>query len=510
MKLPAGATSVAPVCCSMRYHKCMRSFPFRGMTLIDVLVGTGLVLTIFVSLLGLVRVSVEIIGVSKLKAAATALASTNMEYVRSLEYGAVGTVGGIPSGAIAQIATTTLNGIEYTVRTFIVYVDDAADGVGTEDANAVPTDYKRVKVTVTYEGKNGEHDVSLVSNQAPLGIESTVPGGTLRIGVVSAAGLPISGASVRVQNDSVSPSVDVTTFSDITGTVLFSGAPTSTDYHIEVTKSGYSSTQTYARDATNQNPAPGYLTVALNQTTTADFAIDQLASFTLQTLSPIQAYTVVNPLDTSDGFSSFTNAEVTGSALILSGTPGTYPENGSATGGPVAPAYLAAWTSASSTTSLHAGTNARIHIADGDGVLLPDAALPGNAAGFSGTVTLSGISTSTYPSLSPVFSLSSTDPNSTPSVVDYELGYDAGPVPLPDVSFTLTGAKTIGTDGGELPLYKTVVATTTSASGSRTLLLEWDLYELSIPGYAVVASSTPPPYEFLPATTLSAWLELVP
>lgn len=55
----------------------------RGMSLVDVIVGTALILIVFLALLGLLRASLLISSSSKAKAGATAIATTQMEYIRS-------------------------------------------------------------------------------------------------------------------------------------------------------------------------------------------------------------------------------------------------------------------------------------------------------------------------------------------------------------------------------------------------------------------------------------------
>ena len=234
----------------------------RGLSLIDVVVGSALILVIFVGLFGILRASVQVANFSRAKAAATAVAGSQMEYIRSLSYDSVGTVGGIPEGPIPQVATSTEAGVEYVTRTLITYIDDPKDGLGGADSNGITTDSKLVRIEVSYTIQDQPRDVVLVSRVAPPGIETSAGGGTLRIEVVDMLGAPVPGATVQVVNSAVSPSVNISTFSDITGTVLFGGAPTSTEYQVYVSKSGYSSAQTYERDATNANPTPGYLTVA--------------------------------------------------------------------------------------------------------------------------------------------------------------------------------------------------------------------------------------------------------
>lgn len=473
------------------------------MSLIDVIVGSALILIVFLALLGLLRASLLVSSSAKAKAGATAVVSTQMEYIRSLPYDAVGTVGGIPAGPIVQYATTTYNGIPYGVRTLVQYVDDAKDGSGSGDSNGITTDYKRVRVTTTYTFRGEEREVAIVSNVAPQSIETTTNGGTLRVNVVDAAGAAVAGASVRILNAGTSPAIDLTTFSDLAGTLWLPGAPTSTAYQIFVTKDGYSSAQTYARDATNQNPTPGYFTVAKNQTTTGTFAIDALARLTLRTFSPVRAASSTDTFATAAGIASTANAQVAGGALTLAGAPGSYAPSGTALSTSTAPQYLAGWTSVTAASSVPAGTGFTLSVTDASGTPLPDAVLPGNSVGFMAfPVSLAGVSTTTYPGLALKASLTTLSASSTPQVLDWRIAYQEGPVPLPNVAFTLTGAKRKGTTGGGSPIYKTVLATTTGAAGSVTLPLEWDVYGLALAGTAIVSASGTPPYSLSPGASL--------
>ncbi len=474
----------------------------------DVIVGIALVLIVFLALFGLLRASLLISSSAKAKAGATAVATTQMEYMRSLPYSSVGTVGGIPAGPVAQFATTTLNGIPYTVRTLVEYVDDAKDGSGSGDSNGITTDYKRVRITTSYIFRSEVREVAIISNIAPPSIETTTGGGTLRINAVDAAGVAVAGASVRIQNPSVVPSVDFTTFTDIAGSVSLPGAPTSTDYRITVSKDGYSTAQTYARDATNQNPTPGYLTVALNQTTTSTFAIDLLSTLTLKTFSPIRTATSSDTFANASGIASSVSTQVAGGALSLSGAPGSYALSGNARATSTSPVYLSEWTSASANTSVPAGTTFRIQVTDGAGGILPDSALPGNSTGFTAfPINLTSVSTTTYTALALRADLVG-DGLSTPQVLDWQIVFRQGPIPLPNVAFTLTGAKKKGTTGGGSAIYKTIVASTTGATGVNALSLEWDVYSLVVSGYAVVSASSSPPFTLEPAGILESILIL--
>ncbi|MDB5195122.1 MAG: hypothetical protein JWO84_306 [Parcubacteria group bacterium] len=469
--------------------------------MIDVVVGSALILLIFLSLTSLLRASLLVSSLAKAKAGATAVANTQMEYIRSLPYDSVGTVGGIPAGTIPQTATTTENSIPYGVRTFIEYVDDPADGTGAADTNSITTDYKRIKVAVTYTVHQKLREVDLVSNYTPASIETTTGGGTLKVQVVNRSGVGVAGATVHVVNTSTSPAVDVTTFSDATGVVLLGGAATSTQYQVFVSKNGYSSTQTYARDVTNQNPTPGYLTVVKNTTTTGTFPIDLLASLTLGTYYPVQATSTIDTFANSTKLASQTGTAVTGGSLSLAQDVNGYLASGSAQSISISPALLVSWTTASTTLSAPAGTTVTVQVLDGSGALLPDAVLAGNSAGFFGSsINLSGVSTTTYPSLALRANLTTTSTSTSPAVATWSVNSLVGPIPIPNVALALAGAKTIGSTGAGAPIYKTSVAATTNASGIAALSLEWDSYSLSLTGYDIVDACYAAPYALLPGT----------
>ncbi len=477
----------------------------RGMSLIDVIIGVALILIVFLGLLGLLRASLLISSSSKAKAGATVIATSQMEYIRSLSYDSVGTIGGIPAGPVEQYATTTMNGIPYGIRTLVQYVDDPKDGSGAADTNGITTDYKRVRVATTYQFRGEERQIVIVSNVVPPSIETTAGGGTLRVNVVDAVGAPVAGASVRIENPSLIPEVDVTTFSDIAGSVILPGAPTSTDYRISVSKNGYSSAQTYARDATNQNPTPGYLTVVQNQTTTGTFAIDLLSSLTLKTYSPIRPAASRDTFQDATQLAEMVSVQVSGGSLTLSGASGSFSLSGSARSTTTAPTYLAAWTSVDAAATRPANTALSVSVTDSSGTLLPDSVLPGNSSGFTSfPVDLTTVSTTTYPSLALRAALSTSDVLFAPSLEMWEIAFEEGPIPFPNVPFTLTGEKSKGTTGAGAPLYKTIIDSTTDATGIRALTLEWDVYTFIFDGYTLVSPTSTIPYTLDPGTTTEA------
>ncbi len=472
----------------------------RGMSLIDVIVGTAIMLLVFLALFGILQASLRVSMFVKSESTALAIANNQIEYIRSLPYASVGTVGGIPAGTIAQNATTTEDGIAYGVRTLVEYYDDPADGTGANDTNGLTDDYKKIKVIVTYYTQgNKARQIVLNTVVIPPGIETTTGGGTLQIIVVNATGSPVPGATVQITNASTTPTVNFSTFSNSSGIVSLPGAATSTQYAVVVSKAGYSTAQTYQRNTNNQNPTPGYLTVVQGQTTSATFAIDALGQLTIQTFSPQTTGLYIDTFGNASMLSAQSNTTAAGNQLALTQSSGSYPSSGTAISIPISPSGLISWGGLGVNATTPSGTGEIVQVLDGNGNLIPDTVLPGNSAGFTSSfISISGISATTYSKLELKATFSTNSSSVTPSLAAWVVTYQYEP-PLPNVSFTLTGAKTIGTTDSGTAIYKTTVSTSTGATASIPLSLEWDSYTPTISGYDVQdACGGAPPYALSP------------
>jgi hypothetical protein len=471
----------------------------RGFSLIDVVVGIALMLVVFFALFGILRASLAVSTLAKAKAISTELANTQMEYLRGHAYDSLGTISGIPAGSVPQIATSTIDGVPYTIRTFIEYYDDPADGIGALDANSITTDYKKGKVSVSYALYGLLKTTSLISNFIPPHGEIATNGGALSLHVVDAAGADISGASVQIVNASTTPTVDFTTFTNASGLASIGGAATSSQYQIYVSRSGYSSAQTYARVGQNVNPNPGYLTVTKNLTTSATFAIDRLASLTLTSFSPPVTNVFTDSFTSTSNLASQTNTVVSGGAIELD----TDMFSGSARSIPISSTAPTGWGILSATTDATELDTVVVRITDTSGTPLPDGVLPGNNAGFSSfPISLTSIATSSYPGLSLEVSLTRVSTSTAPRLLDWSLSHTEAPALSPNMAFTLTGTKTIGTDPSSLPIYKTVVSDTTGSGASKTETLEWDGYTLSLSAN-LVESCPASPYSLTPGSATS-------
>ncbi len=471
-------------------------------------------LVVFMGISAAFQLAVEVVSNNKARAGAVALSGERMEYIRSLSYDGVGTVGGIPAGSIAQSETVVLNGISYTRRTFIAYVDDPADGTGASDANSIPLDYKVARVDVSWASKQGDRHIVLVTRiEPPNGMEiacpPSTPCGTLAITVVNAASAPVGNAQVRITNTTTNPAIDVTTYTNVDGMVVFAGAPAAAGYAVTVSKSGYNSDQTYS----TANPAQGPLTVSANQTTTVIFRIDLLSSMTINTYSLstntwTDSFTDESKINQSTSF----YIEIAGNQARFAGNqPWTGPA--SLRSQTITPVALSRWGVFSWHDNRPSETTITYHVYYSDSALVPDSVLPGNSAGFSAgtSVDLGVIPADAYPSLILEAYLVAQDPNApSPTVQDWSLTYQSGQgIAVP---FTLQGLKVI--DYGPPSTYKYSQSLTTNASGVLALsALEWDTYTMTVAaatGYDIASSCVPQPIVLAPNTSVATKLFLSP
>ncbi len=473
----------------------------RGSSLLDVLVGSAIMLVVFAGFMAVLQVGTKLSYDNKARVGATALANERMEYIRSLAYNDIGTLGGIPAGNLEQIESIALNNVDYTRRTLVQYVDAPQDGEGNDDENGITADYKRTRVEVSWTSHNNTKQVVLVSNFAPVSIESLEGGGSLSISVFDAGVVPVESAEVHIVNNEALPPIDVTTYTNVDGKVLFPGSPAAASYEITVTKSGYSTSKTYDADAGNPSPNPGHLTVSESLTTSKDFFIDLFSSLVINTFEAIKEYQWEDVFADASNLASSVNTAVTGGVLQLATGADGYELSGTAIATSTTHQYIYAWKEVSWNDTTPPNTNVTYHVYDGTLALVPDVDLPGNATGFtSSPLDISTLATSTYTALSIGANLTTSSTTTTPAVEDWKIVYEAGPIPLPNVGFDLRGNKTIGDNGGT-PIYKYSVSTTTTPNATISLpQMEWDQYEFTLTeaGWDIAEACEPLPINLQP------------
>jgi prepilin-type N-terminal cleavage/methylation domain-containing protein len=489
----------------------------RGFSFIEVLISAAIFSLVFGGLYVAIKHSVNLIRISKASSGALALANERLEYIRSLSYNSVGTLGGIPDGPIPQNATTSLNGTMYHERVLIQYIDSPDDGEGAADDNGILADYKQVKVEYSWAGEGSTSTLALLTNIVPPGIESTVGGGTLRVNVFDATIQPVSGAEVHLYNDTTTSTIDTTRFTNASGEVLFAGAPAAASYQITVTGTDLSTDQTYSASSSNPNPVTPHVAVLEGQVSTMNFQIDELGDLLVRTVGPGSDGEFVDTFDDLSDLASSNNVESNGNELILAGGAGSYAAGGDAISVATTPGGFASWDVAVFLINVPVGTTALVHLYEVVGsstyALIPDGDLPGNSVGFtSSPIDLSGVNVGSYPSLALGIEFTTLDPTFTPALDNWGLYYTITEPAIAGTPFTLTGNKIIGTTASATPIYKYSESHLTDGSGETALNnLEWDFYTVSLntAAYDIAEACKNIPYVLDPGANETLKLTLV-
>ena len=493
------------------------SAPVSGYSLIELIITIALFSLVFSALFAGVQFALSLVGTSKAEAGALALLVDKMEYIRSLPYNDVGTVGGVPAGDIPQTGTTTLNGITYNERVLIQYVDDPADGTGSSDSNGILADYKQIKIEYVWSIRGKTNSASLVSNIVPNGIETTAGGGTIRVNVFDAQVQPLSGAAVRFLNNTTTTTIDTTRYTDPNGVAYLAGAPAAANYEIIVTDDGYSTDGTYVATTSNPNPTTPPIAVLESQISTMNFQIDKLSDLTIRTLNPATYGNYTDTFSDNSGLISQSSTTVSSGALILSGSAGSYKSTGSAVSTSTDVTSPDAWYSASFSASTSASTSVRVSVMyDNAGVmtLVPDEDLPGNSVGFTTSpVDISSLSTTTYASLGLSAILTTTDANVTPYLHQWQITHVVNQTPIADVPLSIAGAKSIGTYDDGQPVLKYAATGVSDSSGVWDQSnIEYDLYTVTVNSTAYDVQEECPivPFALSPDTTETLTFTLGP
>src|SRR5262245_21987833 len=132
----------------MRFFSSRKSR--RGLTLIETLVASGIFVAFSIAIYQLYASVFSLSSTIRIKTMLTEIAGEQFEFIRNLAYSDVGTVGGIPSGIVAQTQSQTRNGITFETDTTIRNIDDPADGtLGGTPSDLSPADNKLVELSVT-------------------------------------------------------------------------------------------------------------------------------------------------------------------------------------------------------------------------------------------------------------------------------------------------------------------------------------------------------------------------
>lgn len=247
----------------------------KGFTLTELVIANIVFAIVALSILSLLATLISSASLAKQKAVALTLATNQMEYLKSLPYNSLAVSGGsiYSTSPLPATVTKTVNNMQYTIKTSIVYADDSYDGCaayptqqlkqtycrnypppsGAPATDTNPSDYKVINVKAYSKGgtKLAEVDTQVGARVS----ETASTTGALFVSVIDDTGNPVVGANVRVVNTTITPNIDLSDDSDNNGIVIFYGLPPDTvgyDYVVTGTKSGYSTLTTIAPTGTLQ------------------------------------------------------------------------------------------------------------------------------------------------------------------------------------------------------------------------------------------------------------------
>ena len=239
-----------------------------GFTLVELMVSLIVLSILGLAFFELFNALLNSALVAQKKATALTIANTQMEYLKSLPYSNLAISGGpiLANSYLPQSFNKTVNGLSYTVKTNITYVDDAYDGCGSYPSLTLeeqychnyppPTsapnpgnaaDYKDVSVNVS-DTKTGVILATLDSYISPGVTGSTGTYGTLFVKVIDNNGNPVEGATVNIVNNSLNPTISLGDTTDQNGMAIFYNLPPDSkyDYVVSASDTGYSSLTTIA------------------------------------------------------------------------------------------------------------------------------------------------------------------------------------------------------------------------------------------------------------------------
>ena len=484
----------------------------RSFSLLEIIIAIFIFTLISIGILETLSLGIDSITVSKLRASALVIAQEEMEFARNLDYNSVGTQGGIPYGNLIPEEEKTLNNVNYTKKIFIQYVDAPEDGLDELDENGITTDYKQIRVEVSWQTKFNSDKIVLLSNYSPNGIETILGGGTIKLTAFNFQGIPIPQANVLIENNTVNPQISINTVTNNNGLVTFPGSPSSTEsYKITINKNGYSTSKTYARDSQNINPSPPHLTIIESETTEASFTIDKISQLTVKTYDNLGT-----PNWWDNAYNYRERILLTDNNDIASGTEVKIP--------------LSHFNLVENGKSLSSGDDVRIVY--GDPLILREVprinisewnssttvlqiafqterAIPANETDNDYWVYYGNPLGSNPPVLTSMGTIISGNKLSEEIYTAF--------LPISNVNFNILGSKIIGKDSSENPIYKYNQNFATGSESSQGYVtienMEWDIYDISInginEGYDIAYSNPSEPISIAPDTANDVTFNLV-
>lgn len=259
----------------------------KGFTVLEALIGTAIFLIVSLAGYNAFVILMDAIANSRAKIAATSVVNEQFEIIRNLSYEDVGLVGGLPVGVIEREQTITRDGYTFEIDISIRNTDDTFDGtIGGNPNDLSPADYKMVDLDLDCSNCKQFSQLSFTTIVAPHALETASTNGALFVRVFDSEGLPVTYASVHIENTDTNPDTVIDEITDNTGWLRIIDAPPGVNaYNISVTKNGYSEDQTYEIGGiAGAEPLVPDSTVVIQQVTQTSLSIDRVSTLNVSTI----------------------------------------------------------------------------------------------------------------------------------------------------------------------------------------------------------------------------------
>lgn len=280
----------------------------KGFSFVEILIDLAILSAISAAVLMTYSASSKSMELAKAKIASIALANEKMEELRNMPYDDLATKTGAiyPPGNILDEEIIEEKGIRFKVETVIFFIDDPYDGCADTHVDGItdsvclqnmpagkpkdiyPYDYKKAEITVTKVGRNS-YLSKLSSTFSAKAAETATNTGIIKLCIVDSTGAPVPEADISIENSQVSPIVDIHAKTGLDGCIMVPNLPPSThnDYHLVVTKDGYSTDMTYPRTAQNPNALTPDVDVSVQGVTSQTLVIDKVSKLIIDVVDKV-------------------------------------------------------------------------------------------------------------------------------------------------------------------------------------------------------------------------------
>jgi len=264
----------------------------KGFSLMEVVVSILVISVVILGIFSLIIFSLNVTTDNKYFVEAIEIANQKLEQIRNLPYDDVGTISGSPAGVIPDYETIVREG-SFDIHTTVIFYDDEYDGTFDLGTDNVFLDYKIATIEVAWESKFGSKNVTVFSKVIPNTEETLTGYGLIKLLVNDADGAPVPFADVHIENNAISPVLNVDYTTDKDGELTVAVLPALESYEITVTKPGYGTDRTYTRGeiirgVSNNEPTRPHWSVFAEGKTEDSFSIDELGALNVRVVSTNQ------------------------------------------------------------------------------------------------------------------------------------------------------------------------------------------------------------------------------